>query len=260
MCLPYPRWRLDGRHVGGERGHRLLRTPQRRLALRIRPALGEVGGHRPRLVWLQGAEGVGFDLFEELGVGHGCFGQHLPGTRPGRNVGVGWGQPRPGLHRELRSRRGVRMGPLPPACIEPGLDLSQPHPQRAERDRQVVHDVRRLLGGSAGVAVGAGGHQLGHLLPQLLQPEIPVGEELPGVARRRRARRSLPHHPVQPGQRRGVLPGFPEAADGSGWQAGPAGTTSARTASRSQSAVRRTTRCTFPLVSPFRHSPRVREV
>lgn len=43
------------------------------------------------------------------------------------------------------------------------------------------------------------------------------------------------------------------------WQAGPAFSTRASTASPSQSALSDTTRCTFPLVAPLCQRPRVRE-
>jgi len=43
------------------------------------------------------------------------------------------------------------------------------------------------------------------------------------------------------------------------WHAGPADLTRATIAALSQSDVREMTFCTFPLVAPFRHRPRVRE-
>src|SRR5215831_7640270 len=128
--------------------------------------------------------------------------------------------------RGRRSGCGIR-GPAgfsgleaPPAASSAGSaveglrDVPEPHPQRPQRDGEVVHDVRRLLDGALRISIRARRDQLGALLAELLQTEIPIRQQLPRVARLRATRpASRTHHGVEPGKRARLLAGLAEAGD-----------------------------------------------
>ena len=47
----------------------------------------------------------------------------------------------------------------------------------------MVHQIGPLLGGALRIPVGARNGQFGRLFAELLEPEVPVCEEAPGIAR-----------------------------------------------------------------------------
>ena len=62
----------------------------------------------------------------------------------------------------------------------------------------MIEEIRRLRRRPHRIAVGAGGHQFGGFLAQLLEPEVSVGQELGGVTPRPGVRRPLGDGPVEP--------------------------------------------------------------
>jgi hypothetical protein len=132
-----------------------------------------------------------------------------------------------------------------------------------QRHQRVVDHVGRLLEGAGPVAVGAGHGEFAASSPSFLRRLLRfasssrVYERLVSAVSTADARAA-----ITASSRASA-----SAASGSSPKqlvvpsrhAGPSGAMRASTASRSQSVCNDTTRWVWPLVSPLRHSPRVRE-